>query len=93
MYATSYMYIKVARTLDFPFRHCTQATATACRFLRLSGAGRRCPGSSEAGAMLCHRSESSMPWSLGWQETVQDAEVDGSTVERVESRQCVNVCR
>jgi hypothetical protein len=51
----------VLRTLAFPFRHCTQATATACRFFRLSDVGRRWPGSSEAGAMLCHRSEGSMP--------------------------------
>ena len=51
----------VSRTLAFPFRHCTHATATACRFFRLSDVGRRWPGSSEAGAILCHRSEGSMP--------------------------------
>jgi len=51
----------VLRTFALPFRHCTQATATAWRRFRLSGVGRRCPGSSEAGAILCHRSEGSMP--------------------------------
>jgi hypothetical protein len=31
----------VLRTLAFPFRHCTHATATACRFFRLSDVARR----------------------------------------------------
>lgn len=50
----------VLRTLAFPLRQCTQATATACLRFRRSGGARRCPGSSEAGAIFCHRSERSM---------------------------------
>jgi hypothetical protein len=53
--------VTILRTLAFPYRHCTHATATACRFFPLSGAARRCSGSSEAGAILCHRSKGSMP--------------------------------
>ena len=43
-------------TLALPLRHCTHATATACRLFLLSGAARCSPGSSEAGAIACHRS-------------------------------------
>jgi hypothetical protein len=47
-------------TLTLPLRHCTQATAIACRRFLGSGAARCWPGSSVAGAMGCHRSVGSM---------------------------------
>jgi hypothetical protein len=48
------------RTLAFPTRHCWHATATDRRFLLFSVLERRCPGSSVAGAMVCHRSKCSI---------------------------------
>jgi hypothetical protein len=47
-------------TLTLPLRHCTQATAIACRRFLGSGAARCWPCSSVAGAMGCHRSVGSM---------------------------------
>lgn len=52
-------------TLALPVRHCIHATAIACRRFLLSGGARCWPGSSEAGAMGCHRSEGSMLGRLG----------------------------